>query len=467
MDDFNNQSLLIIDDDDSVVKTMQRFFSRMDIKVQTASCLRDGLEKIEHNDFDVVFLDVNLPDGNGIEQIGRILDRKIPPQIIIMTAYPDQDGAALAIENGVWDYLEKPVSSKNILLQLKRALEFQAQKRQIAEIAKFEAPGIISRCRSMQACLDQAAQIAASDANVIITGETGTGKELFARAIHENSARRNGSFIVVDCSVLTENLIESALFGHERGAFTSADKRRQGLISLAHGGTLFLDEVGELPPSMQSSFLRVLEEKRFRPIGSGQEIHSDFRVICATNRNLEQMAADGLFRTDLLYRLKSFVLKLPALRDRKEDILPIAENQIRTSCEMQTLPVKDLTPDFIDTLLKYDWPGNVRELINTVRACVAQAQFEKTLFAFHLPHGIRAKVIRRAIEKTHPPVEAAVAGSLPDVESLTYKAFMDKAETAYLQALYSRFNGDIQTLVKQSGISRAALYKKLKQCRIK
>lgn len=466
MDDTQKGNILIIDDDEGVVRTIIRAFKRLDIKLAYSYNLLDGLKKIDNNDFDAIFLDVNLPDGNGIDKIPYITDRLYPPLVIIMTAYSDPDGAELAIENGAWDYLQKPISSKDLKLQISRAFKFQKQKKQNANPLNFVAPDLIGRSSAIQKCLTQASQIVYSDANVLITGETGTGKELFAKAIHDNSARRNGEFVVVDCSVLTDNLFESVLFGHEKGAFTSADKNRKGLVALANGGTLFLDEVGELPESIQSSFLRVLQEKTFRPVGSENEVYSDFRVISATNKHLEQMTNENYFRTDLLYRLKTFLLNLPPLRKRREDILQIAKYQVKKSCKDHNLPNKEISLDFVEILEKHNWPGNVRELINTIETSITSAQFENTLFAFHLPAKIRAKITRLKITKgQNKSVILSEDNFFQD--SLTHKELISKTEKKYLESLYKSSNGDIQQLIKCSGLSRTVLYRKMKEFGIK
>ncbi len=466
MNDIQKGNILIIDDDEGVVRTIIRAFKKLDTHLDYSYNLTEGLKKIDDNDFDVIFLDVNLPDGNGIEKIPYITERISPPLVIIMTAYSDPDGAELAIENGAWDYLQKPVSSKDLKLQLTKAFKFQDQKKQNSKTLKFEAPSIIGRSTAIQKCLTQASQIVYSDANVLINGETGTGKELFAKAIHDNSARRNGEFVVVDCSVLTDNLIESVLFGHEKGAFTGADRDRKGLVALANGGTLFLDEVGELPESIQSSFLRVLQEKKFRPVGSEKQIYSDFRVISATNKNLEAMVQENCFRMDLIYRLKTFILNLPPLRERREDILKIAKYQIKKRCKEHHLPNKEIALDFVEILEKYDWPGNVRELMNTIEISVTSAQFENTLFAFHLPAKIRAKITRLKITKGQNK-----SVSLPEndlfQESLTHKELISKTEHKYLESLFRETNGDIQQLLKRSGLSRTVLYRKIKEFGIK
>lgn len=466
MENIKQGQILIIDDDKGVVHSIAKIIEKLKLDIDFSFNLENGLKKIFNNIFDIVFLDVNLPDGNGVKAIKNILSHPCPPLIIIMTGYSDPDGAELAIESGAWDYLQKPSSSKEIRLQVMRALQYQEQKKQAAKIIEFESPDIIGRSSGIRQCIAQASQIISSDANVLITGETGTGKELFAKAIHDNSARRNGEFIVVDCSVLSENLIESALFGHERGAFTGADRNRKGLITLANGGTLFLDEVGELPESIQSSFLRVLQEKTFRPVGSEKEVFSDFRVICATNKDLDKMVSDRLFRSDLLYRLKTFVLNLPPLKERKEDISIIANDQIQKSCDSHNVPHKEISPDFMVMLEEYDWPGNIRELINAIETSVTTSQFEKTLFPFHLPAKIRAQVTRSKIRKINgTPSKKSVIEI--ELESLTHDELINHAEKKYLQVLYANADGDIQKLLKRTCLSRTVLYRKLKKHNIR
>lgn len=466
MDEGTQERVLIIDDDEGVVKTVSNLLKKMKIDPGHAYNLADGLTKATEKKYDLVFLDVNLPDGNGIDIIPAILDNEFPPLIIIMTAYSDPDGAEMAIESGAWDYIKKPIALKDLKLQILRALEFQNQKKQTADFLTFDAPGIIGRSAPIRKSLTQASQIVYSDANVLITGETGTGKELFAKAIHDNSARRNGEFVVVDCSVLSENLIESALFGHEKGAFTGADRNRKGLITLANGGTLFLDEVGELPESIQSSFLRVLQEKSYRPVGSEKEVFSDFRVICATNKDLDRMVAEKRFRSDLLFRLKTFVLNLPPLKDRKDDISLIANNQIQKSCKSHNIFKKEASPEFIRMLEQYHWPGNVRELINAIETSVTAAQFEATLVPFHLPSKIRAQVTRSNVTKVD---DTASDRTVIEIEpaSLTHDDFINQAEKQYLESLFLDAKGDIETLLERTCLSRTVLYRKLKKHNIR
>ncbi|MCD4674785.1 MAG: sigma-54 dependent transcriptional regulator [Desulfobacula sp.] len=462
-----NANILIIDDDEGVIYTLSRLITDMGHEVDHAFTIKDGLSKVFASTFDLILLDVNLPDGSGLDIINDILCDSDHVQIIIMTAFSDPDGAGLAIESGAWDYIEKPASPQKFNLQISRALQFQEQKKLSANLVPLSAKNIMGKSKAITRCLEQAAQMARSDTNVLITGETGTGKELFAKIIHDKSTRGNDNFIVVDCSILTENFIESVLFGHEKGAFTGADKKRNGLVSLANNGTLFLDEVGELPQSIQSSFLRVLQEKKFRPVGSEQEISSNFRVIAATNKDLDQMVNEKKFRNDLLHRLKSFTIELPALRDIKEDIKEIALFHIKQFCNQYKVELKEPASDFFEMLVKHNWPGNTRELVNTMEICVSSNPFEKILFAYHLPQKIRAEIARSSLNRPKSD-QFTESNDLPKSNrAYTLKDVLKNTEKNYLEKFYSQVSGDIVKLCRISGLSRSVLYRKLKKYHIK
>ncbi len=304
-------SVLVIDDDPKFCDVLSQLIREMGHHLRWVHTLREGLKEAAQGENDVVFLDVRLPDGNGLEALPRIRQMPGTPEVIIMTGEGDPDGAELAIKSGAWDYLEKPSSLEAMALPFLRALQYREEKKARSPRVALRLEGIAGQSRKMKASFDLVAQAASSDASVLITGETGTGKELFAWAIHQNSRRSGKSFVVVDCAALPETLVESILFGHEKGAFTGADRVREGLIQQADGGTLFLDEVGELPLTVQGAFLRVLQDHRFRPLGGRREVGSDFRVVAATNQNLNTMVDQGLFRKDLLFRLRSLTIELP------------------------------------------------------------------------------------------------------------------------------------------------------------
>ncbi len=304
-------TILVVDDDDLLCELLVRKVGQLGHRGLSALTLAGGLALARSQPTDVVYLDVNLPDGNGLEEITLFREAPGAPEVIIITGRGSPDGAELAIKSGAWDYIEKGAALQSMVLPLLRALQYREERQVHQRPLMLSREQIVGESPRLKACLDLVAQAALSEANVLISGETGTGKELFAQAIHHNSPRRKGNFVVVDCAALPATLVESILFGHARGAFTGADRAREGLVAQAHGGTLFLDEVGELPLSLQKDFLRVLQEKRFRPVGGGQEVASDFRLVAATNRDLEGMAAKGEFRSDLLFRLKGLAINLP------------------------------------------------------------------------------------------------------------------------------------------------------------
>ena len=292
-------TIAIIDDDSFFLVLLAEHCQQLGHATRTASSIEEGKALLAQQRVDLVFLDVSLPDGYGLEILPFIQSLSWAPEVIIITGMGDANGAELAIKNGAWDYLQKPLSRQELLLHIRRALEYHEKKQQRTPQVSLRRDEIVGKSKAISLCLDQVAHCAVVDTGVLITGETGTGKEVFARAIHNNSCRAKGPFVVVDCASLPENLVESILFGHVKGAFTGAVSDRKGLIEQADGGTLFLDEAGELPLETQKSFLRVLQERVFRPVGKDREQKSDFRLIAATNRDLMAMVEQGLFRSDL------------------------------------------------------------------------------------------------------------------------------------------------------------------------
>jgi len=462
--------VLIIDDDEMMCDMLSTMVRHMGHDATCARTLQQGLTVSTSEDFDVVFLDVLMPDGSGLDVLPRIREAPSSPEVIIITGFGDPDGAELAIKNGAWDYLEKPSSIKAMTLPLVRALQYREEKKARKSPVVLNREGIVGNSPSMRVCIDMVAQAANSDANVLITGETGTGKELFAYAIHDNGPRADKNFVVVDCAALPETLVESMLFGHEKGAFTGADRAQDGLIKQADGGTLFLDEVGELPLSMQSSFLRVLQERRFRPIGGKQEIKSDFRLVVATNRDLDRMVKEGQFRKELLFRLRSFTIELPPLREHPEDIKELALYYTAKICERYGTETKGFSPEFFEALDAYDWPGNVRELVNTIERAIAAARQDPILFPKHLPTHIRIDVVRASISRA-TPAEGSHKGSGRSLSSLSNlrdyrEKAISEAEEHYLHDLMSLTGGNIKEACMVSGLSRPRLYALLKKYHI-
>jgi two-component system, NtrC family, response regulator len=450
-------NVLIIDDDELICEMFSLMVEDLGHKASHELTLRGGFEKASAGDFDVVFLDIRMPDGNGLDLLPRIHELPSQPEVIIITGLGDPDGAEMAIKNGAWDYIEKSSSTKEMKLPFTRALQYREEKKAKKPLAALRLNGILGSSRSMHRCLDHLAQAAFSSVNVLIAGETGTGKEVFARAIHENSARAYSSFVVVDCTALPETLVESILFGHEKGSFTGADKAQDGLVKHAHEGTLFLDEVGELPLSIQKAFLRVLQEHRFRPVGAKHEQSSNFRLVAATNKNLDDMVSAGTFRSDLLFRLRTLTIELPSLSTRKEDIKDLAMYHMARICERYQIGTKGFSPEFFDALVAYDWPGNVRELVNAIERAITAAYNSPTLFSKHLPVEIRVKIARSAVTKDAPPL------SLNESSLLPLHQFRQVTERQYLQELMALAKGSIQEACRVSGVSRSRLYALLKE----
>ncbi len=465
--------ILIIDDDPVICTIMEKKVAKMGHAVSVAHTIEEGLAKANDLPIDLVFLDVYLPDGNGLTALPTLTNLAHRPEVIIFTSQGSSDGAETAIKNGAWDYLQKPVLTQELTLSLKRALLYRKSQQEAQAMAPaLKDHGIIGTSSVIEKCRSELALASQGEAHILLTGETGTGKELFARALHDNSNRSHKKFVVVDCAALPENLIESALFGHERGAFTGADKSTIGLIKQADGGTLFLDEIGELPLNLQTPFLRVLQEHRFRPVGSAKENESNFRLVAATHRDLPAMAANKEFREDLLYRLQALVIKLPPLRERNHDIEELTHHFVQQICSKYGIAIKDIGVDTIEMLSAYPWPGNIRELVNTLESAINIALNEPRLFPKHLPIPLRTQVKLKKI-KPSLPSEAHISndddsGEGEPLPHLTdYKQYRESvtqaAEKKYLNALMTHTGGSIKESCHISGLGRTRLYTLLKK----
>lgn len=465
-------NVLVIDDDTHIREVCKLVIEGMGHDVAACPTLTKGLEALDRDVFDVVYLDVDLPDGNGLLSIPKITERDKAPEVIIFTGASYPNGAELAIKNGAWDYIEKPATAESMTLPLIRALQYRKEKfANRPPTVALKREGLIGNSPRVVRCLDLVAQAANADANTLITGETGTGKELFARAIHDNSDRADGPFVVVDCSSLTETLIESVLFGHAKGAFTGAEKKQEGLIKQADKGTLFLDEVGELPFAQQKAFLRVLQERRFRPVGAKEEETSDFRLVAATNKDLEAMVATGDFRNDLLFRLRTMHIHIPPLRMRGEDVRELTIHYMNAICKKYKLPLKGFSPEFLDCLQEYDWPGNVRELVNIMENVIVRAQFEPTLYPKHLPPEVRIRVMsgkRHDLPNGGEPNVAAATmapGANPDlgeVQLVPFDDYKKETEHRYFKALMQSTGADIHKACEVSQLGKQSLYRYLR-----
>ena len=431
--------------------------------------LREGLRKVQSEPFDIVFIDVRLPDGSGLEIVPKIKAARSSPETIVITGLGDPDEAELAIKSGAWDYLEKPASFEAIKLPILRALGYRAERKPGKPSIVLKRKGIIRDSQKITSCLELLAQAAGSNVNVLITGETGTGKELFAKAIHYNSPRVKRNFVVVDCTALPETLVESVLSGHTRGAFTGAETSKEGLIKQAEGGTLFLDEIGELPLLIQKRFLRVIQGHSFRPVGGRQEITSGFRLVAATNRNLEDRVLSGRFREDLLFRLRTLVIESPPLRELLEDIKKITVFYMNDLCERFGIVPKGASPEFWDIVTGYKWPGNVRELIQALEKALLSAKDEPILFPKHLPTYIRVHAARNSFPKKpagqgKPEIRSSVPKVPPKLKEIR-KTAVSEAEQKYLTDLISFAGGDNNKACRISGLSRSRFYTLIRKYR--
>ncbi len=461
--------ILIIDDEYDVCQVLAQAVEDAGHTALTAMSLRQGHARAGSNHIDAVFLDISLPDGDGLQALPGFQELASLPEVIIITGKGDPEGAELALNKGAFDFLQKPVALQEVTLTLVRALEYREARLRRNRQRPMHCPEIIGSSQTLGKCLQELGQAAATENNLLIYGETGTGKELFARALHQNSPRAGLSFVVVDCSALTPSLLESTLFGHVKGAFTGAVGEKQGLVAQGHRGTLFLDEVGELSLEMQKRFLRVLEEKRFRPLGSSTEIDSDFRLVCATNRDLASMVQQGEFRSDLLHRIRLQEIQLPALRERKQDIPELTRYFLQHFSWQTGAEVKDVYPEVLEIFQDYDWPGNVRELKHALEQAVTAAWDEPVLHRKHLPLHLRISLLKRSLagkeaqgQILSPQTSPLNFEHIPD-----WKSFKDQvlksAEERYFQDLYAHTRGQVKELASLAGLTQARVYELLKK----
>jgi len=458
-------NILIIDDERELCRMMFRQLGYMGHQVTAAHTIREGLKILQKSTFDVLFLDVRLPDGHGIDALPQIKAFPDSPEVIVLTAFLDFQDAETSMKSGVWDYLKKPYILKDIKIILEQAIQYHHQKK-LKKPPFYAQQNIVGNSSAMRSAIDAMMTAAKSDASILITGETGTGKELFARAIHENSSRADRNMIIVDCSVLPENLVESILFGHVRGAFTGANTSQEGLIKQADGGTLFLDEIGELPLKIQKNFLRILQDHQFRPIGAKNEVKSDFRLIAATNRNMDLMVRDGAFRDDLMHRIDIFRIELPPLRNRGDDISELIRHYITKIAGRSQRPVKECSPELFEALQKYAWPGNVRELMNVMDRIFITAQHDEILLPIHLSPEIRTRIIASEIPVAllQTPFSAE-SGYLPPIHEAR-KIVLDQLEKDYMTILIQKTRGDMQQAVDISGLAKSQIYNIMKKYNI-
>lgn len=368
--------ILVVDDDKNLLELMQMRIESSDYEVITALREEEAFDALNTQALDLAIVDLQLEKQDGISLMEELHSINPDLPVIILTAYGNIESAVDAVKRGAFNYLTKPFDPEEMLLQIQRALESRRLKDEITRLKclveqRFSFSNIIARSEKMQSVLEMVSRIANTECTVHIQGESGTGKELIAKAVHVASCRRDRPFIAVNCAAVPENLLESALFGHERGAFTGAVKNSRGLFAQAHGGTIFLDEIGDVPLPVQAKLLRVLQEREFYPVGSEQPCEVDIRVIVATNKDLETEVKRGAFREDLFYRIHVIPIYLPPLRERREDIPLLAEYCLKSVGEQMGKDFKGFTPKAMQKLMSYDWPGNVRELRNSIEFAAA------------------------------------------------------------------------------------------------
>lgn len=419
---MKNFNLLIVDDEQGQREILTGYLKKKGYTVYQASSGTEGIQSVKNYPIDIIISDFKMPDKTGIELFEVV--KSINPEIsfVMVTAFGTVENAVKAMRLGAYDYLAKPIDLDELDILLERIIENknlksenQYLKQQLEE--RFKISSIISQSPRMEEAVNLAARVAESKATVLITGENGTGKEVLAKAIHFISPRKNNPFIAVNIPALSENLMESEIFGHERGAFTGADKMKKGRFELADKGTIFLDEIGDVPMPMQVKLLRVLQEQQIERVGGTETIPIDVRIIAATNQNLEKKIKEGTFREDLFYRLNIVAIKIPPLRERKEDILPLIEFFLSKYAKENKKETFTISKEAVDQLMKYSYPGNVRELENSIERAVVLAR-GNTLTQNDLPMSIKGF--------TREEVSEVTEGNLVEiVEALEKKLIMN------------------------------------------
>jgi two-component system response regulator AtoC len=455
--------ILIIDDDEAILKLLQFNLENLGHTVITANNGEKGLSLICNEEFDLVFLDIMMPGTNGIEILKNIRHQKPHLSVIMMTALKSISPAITAMKLGAFDYLTKPndISDENRLSVVVRnaisvthsAKEIESLRGQFLNDFRFE--NIIGDSPPMQHVFSQIEKVADSSATVLIQGENGTGKELVAKAIHFNSSRSQGPFVDFNCAAIPENLIESELFGHEKGSFTGALTRKIGKFEQSHNGTLFLDEVGDMPMSTQAKILRVLQERSFERVGGSEKIHVDVRIVAATNKNLEEAVKQEQFRQDLFYRLTVFPIKLPSLRERLKDIYALTIHFLKKYAQESGKELKKISPGTLAALKLYRWPGNVRELENVIqRAAILAPRGEKTLKIDYLPMEIAKVTVG---EFTLDDNELVESKDTKPVRPLA------QVERDALQYALNVADGNVALAAEMLNIGRATMYRKVEK----
>jgi len=443
---MSKRRILIVDDERSVRSSLREWFLEDGFDAHTAEDGPSALQAMDGGPFDIYIVDLKMPGMDGITLLKHIQEGDRDATVIILTAYASVETAVEALKQGAFDYVTKPVDPdelsnlvRNALRQKELTEENLKLKEQVSAMAGVTP--IIGESRTMRQILEMIRTVAETDSTVVILGESGTGKEIIARTIHAQSKRRFAPMVAVNCGAIPETLLESELFGHEKGSFTGAQYRRKGKIELAHGGTLFLDEIGDITPKMQIDLLRVLESRTFTRLGGNKEIHSDFRLVCATNQDLEKLVEEGGFREDLYYRIKVFSLEVPPLRERSDDILPLARHFVGKYARSMGKAKKEISEGAAEILKGYRWPGNVRELENAIERAMVVGQGDQ-------------------IRPEDLPLRVEEKGNDAGVTSL------EAMEKEHIQRILREMDGNVTQSARVLGIDRATLYNKMKKYEI-
>ncbi len=441
-------SLFLVDDDEAFRGIMSSELERMGFRVLAAGSGKEALERLESFSPDVVLLDLRLPDLSGLEVLPLLKEREPEAEVIMLTGHGSIDSAIESVRLGAFDYLAKPCPMDELQIRIQRALEHKAVNRRANILERGLTPRdpgewFVGQSASFQELLALTDRVAGSDSTVLITGETGAGKEMVAKRLHARSLRRDRPFVVVECAALQEELLQSELFGHEKGAFTGAERAKAGLFEVADGGTIFLDEIGEVSPSTQVKLLRVLDTSTFRHVGGTREIRVDVRVVAATNRDLQAMVRQGHFREDLYYRLSTILLRVPPLRDREGDVELLANHFVELLNSRFGLE-KRVGPEALGLLRSHGWPGNVRELLHAMERALVVCEGDRIL-PHHLPV---------AVQHGGQMVPASSPGDpLPT---------LDELEKDHIQRVLRHVQGHRGKAAEILGISERNLYRKLK-----
>jgi two-component system nitrogen regulation response regulator GlnG len=464
--------LLIIDDEPAIVYSLTDCLESSELTVRSANTGRDGISQVQNDAPDVILLDVRLPDQSGLDVFEKIheIEPRIP--VIIMTAFAKTETAIEAMRRGAFDYLLKPVDVSELRVVVDKAIEVSRLNRIPATFNSEDndedgSDRIVGQSPQMQEVYKMIGRIAAQDATVLILGESGTGKELVARAIYHYSRRSKLPFLAINCAALPEALLESELFGHERGAFTGADQRRIGKFEQVNGGTIFLDEIGDMSAATQAKALRLLQQQQFERVGGNQTIQTDVRIIAATNVELETLVDEGEFRRDLYYRLNGFTIKLPALRERKEDIPLLVACFISHFNRKLNRNIQAISPDAIDRLMQHEWPGNIRELRSAIQFAIVQSSTD-VITADCLPDKVAKKNHERlrGVGAAEPNLDAGlmqfVRSRLADSNGTLYEEVVNHVDAVVLQTVLEHTSGQIAATARLLGISRNTLRSKLR-----